>query len=73
MNNNNNKFNPNWITGFIEAEGCFSITLCKDIRQKVKWRVQPKFRIKSHSGDEDLLKAIILYFNCRIIYSSKYK
>ncbi len=73
MKMENNKLDPNWITGFVDAEGCFSITLCKDIRQKVKWRIQPKFRIKLHSRDEDLLKDIRLYFNCGNIYRSKSK
>ena len=73
MENNNNKLDPWFITGFTDGEGCFSVTLCKDIRQKVKWRVQPKFRIKLHKRDEDLLKDIRLFFNCGAIYRPKSK
>ncbi len=70
MKNINYKLNPHWLIGFIDAEGCFSVTLH---RRKLKWQVLPKFIIGLHSRDEDLLKNIKLYFNYGNIFRSKSK
>jgi len=34
MNNNNNKLNPNFVSGFADAEGCFYIKIapCKSLK-----------------------------------------
>lgn len=53
--------NPNWITGFTDAEGCFMITLKKQAG-KTGWGVQPSFVIHLHSKDAPLLYAIQNFF-----------
>jgi LAGLIDADG endonuclease len=36
MNNNSiNKLNPDWVTGFIDAEGCFYVRIAKSKRHKI--------------------------------------
>jgi hypothetical protein len=51
--------NPNWISGFTDAEGCFTI----GIQKKTNWKVQPTFKIELHSKDIYLLKLFQKYFN----------
>ena len=52
------KLNPWFITGFTDAEGCFSISVKTDSKLKLKWRVSPLFIIKLHSKDTAILEAI---------------
>jgi hypothetical protein len=52
------KLNPWFITGFTDAEGCFSITVTPDARSKLKWRVSPLFIINLHKKDIAILEAI---------------
>ena len=52
------ELNPWFITGFSDAEGCFSIKVQPNAKLKTKWRVRPVFSITLHLKDLSLLKAI---------------
>jgi hypothetical protein len=52
------KLNPWFITGFADAEGCFSILIKPDAKLKMKWRVSPVFNIKLHIKDFAILEEI---------------
>uniref|UniRef100_UPI0022FD50BE hypothetical protein n=1 Tax=Drechslerella dactyloides TaxID=74499 RepID=UPI0022FD50BE len=58
--NNKNSFylHPYYITGFIDGEGCFSISMYKDSRMFRGWQVKPIFSINLHNRDLKLLEAI---------------
>lgn len=59
----NNKLNPNWITGFTDAEGCFMINITKRENRKSEWQIQACFQIQLHSRDKKLLIKIKYFFN----------
>lgn len=61
-NNKANNLEPNWITGFIDAEGCFYVYLGKRKDRKSGWKIQPCFQIKLHIKDKNLLLRIKSYF-----------
>lgn len=63
MNNNKYILDPNWITGFVDAEGCFTIKFNKSKSCKTGWFVQAIFQIKLHVRDENLLFKIKSFFN----------
>jgi hypothetical protein len=49
---------PWFITGFSDAEGCFSIKIQPNVKLKTKWRVRPVFSITLHLKDLSLLEEI---------------
>lgn len=58
----NNKLNSKYITGFIDGEGCFTLSIYKDNKYKLGWNVIPSFQVESHTRDLDLLKKVQDYF-----------
>jgi len=60
----NNKLNPNWVTGFVDGDGCLYIYIYiyiyLDGRKTCKfgWHIQICFQIKLHIKDNDLLLRI---------------
>jgi len=52
------KVNPWFITGFTDAEGCFSILIQSNTNYKTNWRVKAIFVILLHIKDIDLLESI---------------
>lgn len=54
--------NPYWITGFSDAEGCFSISFKKTKSSKVGYYIRPSFIIHLDAKDYSLLEKIKLYF-----------
>ena len=64
---------PEWVTGFIDAEGCFSIAVKKkNDKLKLGWKVQLIFQMELHSCDEEILICIQVYFSgIGLIYPNK--
>jgi hypothetical protein len=60
---NKQELNPNWVTGFVDGEGCFYIGLSENSKRNVGWRVDAAFAIKLHIRDKNLLLQIKLFFN----------
>jgi hypothetical protein len=54
--------NPNFITGFSDAEGCFYIQISKDNRCQTGYQVIASFTIGLDKRDIALLKEIQLFF-----------
>nr|YP_010759087.1 hypothetical protein QEO35_mgp32 [Hericium alpestre]WEX32001.1 hypothetical protein [Hericium alpestre] len=54
----NNKLNPWFITGFADAEGCFSFAIKPNAKSKLNWRTSPLFVIKLHIKDLAILELI---------------
>ncbi len=52
---------PHWMSGFVDAEGCFLIAITPT-KNKVGGIVKLKFSIAQHSRDECLLKSFVNYF-----------
>lgn len=68
--NNKNTFylNPDYITGFVDGEGCFSLSIFKEDRSLTGWQVKPIFSISLHNKDIKLLEAIQRTFKTGKIY-----
>lgn len=62
LNQRSTLINPWFITGFIDAEGCFSVRVRKTTKTRIGWHVEAIFSINLHSRDLSLLKEIKAYF-----------
>lgn len=58
---------PQWLAGFVSAEGCFFINIYKS-KTKIGIRVQLVFKISQNSRDEELMRNLIKYLNCGNVY-----
>ena len=54
----NQKLNPNFLTGFVDAEGSFIAIIRKEPRNKTGWRVEVRLSIGLHKKDAALLELI---------------
>ena len=57
-----NKINPDFVTGFSDAESCFTLVISKNPRHNLGWSVKLVFNIHLHSNDIDLLYLIQRFF-----------
>jgi hypothetical protein len=60
--NQQESLDPRWVTGFVDGEGCFHISINKQPKMSTGWQVLPEFRIVQHSRDEALLKELQRFF-----------
>src|SRR5262245_415583 len=57
-----------WIVGFVDGEGCFSISLVRNATCRLGWQVQHEFAVTQAAGSRSALEMIARYFGCgRII------
>ena len=62
---------PNFVTGFTDAEGCFSIKISKSKTHSLGWKVEAIFVIRLHEKDFNILEGIQAYFGVGKIYFGK--
>lgn len=69
--NKKGELDPNWVTGFVDGEGCFSIII--EIKDISNWKVRASFEIDPcpsgvHSRDEGILYKIQDFFGVGKVY-----
>ena len=62
FNTHRDLLNPNYITGFTDGEGCFTVGISSDSKYKTGYRVKATFQIGLHVNDSALLEQIKLFF-----------
>jgi hypothetical protein len=57
---------PNWIVGFVDGEGCFSVSVHRSstMRRHRGWQLHPVFHIYQHQDHRNVLEAMIHIFGC---------
>ena len=61
------KLEAQWITGFVDGEGCFFIGLNKNTQMSVGFQVLPEFVVVQHKRDEQILQALKSFWSCGIV------
>lgn len=56
------KLNPWFVTGLIDAEGSFTVLIVKDSKRKLGWRIECKFQLGLHERDFQLLQQVRNFF-----------
>ena len=59
--------NAEWITGFVDGEGCFHVGIARHEGMSVGVQVLPEFTVVQHERDAQLLHAIKAYFGCGVV------
>ncbi|RPB18024.1 homing endonuclease, partial [Terfezia boudieri ATCC MYA-4762] len=61
--NRTQKLDPYFITGLVDGEGYFCISICKNSRKRLGWQTNSLFGIGLHKKDRATLELIQAYFN----------
>ena len=64
--NQRERLEPHWITGFVDGEGCFYVGINQHKRTK-RWQLLPEFRIVQHIRDEQVLHKIQNHFGFGVV------
>jgi hypothetical protein len=67
------KLNPNYIIGFIDGEGSFSVSIGKHKTLKRGYEVRPEFEIEVRADDQEILERILITIGCGRIYDLSYE
>ena len=56
-----------WITGFVDGEGCFHVGIGAHAEMKAGYEVLPEFTVVQHERDVQVLHALKAYFGCGVV------
>ncbi len=66
------KLPPDYIAGFIDGEGSFSVSINRNMTTRRKIEVRPEFEIELRADDKEILKKICATIGCGTIYDCSY-
>lgn len=73
LTNENYKLNPWFVTGLIDAEGSFTVSVLKSSSTKTGWTINARFTITSHISDLNLILNLKHFFGDNIGKIVKFK
>ena len=56
-----------WVTGFVDGEGCFCVSITEHPEMTAGYQVLPEFRIVQHARDIQVLHALKRFFQCGVV------
>lgn len=60
-----------WITGFVDGEGCFSVSILKNPSTSTGWQVFPEFVVTQGERSLPALRVLQEFFGCGRIYLNR--
>ena len=61
------KLDAQWITGFVDGEGCFYVGINPHHEMTAGYQVLPEFTVVQHKRDVQILHALKSYFGCGVV------
>ena len=61
------KLDAQWITGFVDGEGCFHIGINPNSEMRTGFQVLPEFTVVQHERDAQILHALKAHFGCGVV------
>jgi hypothetical protein len=61
------KLDAQWITGFVDGEGCFHVGINPHAEMTSGFQVLPEFTVVQHERDVQILHALKAYFGCGVV------
>jgi hypothetical protein len=63
------RLDPEWIAGFVDGEGCFSVSVHRNsfMHRHGGWQIQNVFHVYQHSDHRDVLDLLRSHFGCGYI------
>ena len=56
-----------WVTGFVDGEGCFFVGVNPHPEMKAGFQVLPEFTVVQHERDMQVLYALKAFFGCGVV------
>ena len=57
-----------WVVGFVDGEGCFSVSVVRNKGMRLGWQVQHEFVVTQAAPSRDVLEWLRDYFGCGHVY-----
>src|SRR3972149_9546392 len=56
-----------YLSGYVDGEGCFCVSISKSNRHKFGWEIRPSFSVSQNSDRAQVIEMLQQYFGCGTI------
>ena len=60
-----------WIVGFVDGEGCFSVPIYRCNKMTLGWQVRPEFAVVQGASSRSVLEELVRYFGCGKVFRNR--
>lgn len=64
------ELSADWVVGFVDAEGCFHVSINRHPEMSIGYQVLPEFVVVQHSRDRQVLQALKRFFGAGTVRSN---
>lgn len=64
-------YQAGWIVGFVDGEGCFSVSIFHNAKTKFGWQIMPEFVVTQGEKSLSVLQEMQTYFKCGKIFVNR--
>ena len=58
---------PSYISGYVDGEGCFTVSFSRRSKMRGGWEVRPSFSVSQNADRGEVLSEMLMYFGCGTI------
>ena len=58
------ELDPMWVVGFVDGEGCCSVSIHRNHNVRTGWQINPVFHLYQHGRHREVLEAVATLFGC---------
>ena len=60
-----------WVVGFVDGEGCFSVPIFRNHTYRLGWQAQPSFTVVQSARSLSAMHSLEQYFGCGVVGRNK--
>ena len=58
---------PSYISGYVDGEGCFTVSFSRRMKMRGGWEVRPSFSVSQNGDRAEVLRLMLQHFGCGAI------
>ena len=63
------RLDPRWVVGVVDGEGCFSVSVHRNVGAPHGWQLHPVFQVSQHQDHRAVLEQLAAVFGCGSVRS----
>lgn len=69
--NQQERLSSEWVVGFVDGDGCFSVPIFRNHTMTLGWQVRPEFAVAQSASSRDVLDDLVTFFGCGKVYLNR--
>lgn len=69
--NQQERLSSEWVVGFVDGEGCFSVPIYRNSGMTLGWQARPEFAVAQNASSRSVLEELVTFFECGKVFLNR--